>query len=547
MEPGVSRPERPRPAHPLMAVVDPRTETRQRIGRDRAPNLVAAAPAPARQPEHAPDDEELVGLVGPARDVPEELLRVQTHARARHPVRIEALTTVGADIVALVAAMCAGLVALALVSGAQANELANLERNIWFDLPFPVVTLGLFAVYGLYRQRRRRFRPRGFHDMGRFFHAVAAGALVTLGVGATIHRLTGRPEMASAQLFAIALATLVLVPLGRGGAHLLLRAHPSARTRVLIVGTGVVAELVRQHCAEDRGVEVVGMVDDDPAPGSDVLGTIDEVERLCDDLAIDRVLVTFSRSHPSGTVNKLRDLHMSVPISVVPRYFEIMSYRSQVDEIDGLPIIDVAPGRIGPGARFAKRSLDIVGSVVGLLILAPVIAALCVAIKISSKGPVFFGQVRIGRDGRAFKIWKFRTMRFGAQFQRHILGTPHPSGALLSKPESDPRVFPLGALLRRTSFDEVPQLFNVLRGDMSLVGPRPIVAEECDAFDDWASRRYEMRPGVTGLWQVSGRCALNREQRQQLDYLYVASWSILWDLRILWKTPAAVLRGRGAY
>ena len=258
------------------------------------------------------------------------------------------------------------------------------------------------------------------------------------------------------------------------------------------------------------------------------------------------MLVTFSRSHPSDTVEKLRHLHGAVPISVVPRYFELMSYRSQVDEIDGLPMIDVAPRRLGPGSRFVKRSLDVVGATLGLLILAPLLAV-AVSPSSSPRRGRRLRTDRIGRGGQAFTIWKLRTMRLGAESERHALAEATKANGKLFKLEEDPRVFRLGSFLRRTSLDEIPQLFNVLCGQMSLVGPRPFIPEESESFESWAERRFEMRPGVTGLWQVSGRSDLGHDQLQRLDYLYVASWSILWDLRILWKTPTAVLRRRGAY
>jgi exopolysaccharide biosynthesis polyprenyl glycosylphosphotransferase len=504
-----------------------------------APTLSTALPVPAEvgNGSHSERDDET--------DDAGRLTAMQ--ARARRSARIEAGATICVDLTALVGAMLVGLIALATVSGAEANSVSRLWQNLGFDLPFLLVTLILFAVYGLYRRRRRRLRPRGFHDVGPFFHAVAAGALLTLGVSVVIHRLTGHSEIASAQLFAIALATLVLVPVGRAASHSLLRNRPNLRTRVLIVGSGVVAEQVRRHCAVDPGVEVVGLLDDDPAPGSKVIGPITELSHVCDDLAVDRVLVTFSRSHPSGTIHELRNLYGTVPISVVPRYFELMSYRSQVDEIDGLPMIDVAPRLLGPGSRFIKRSLDVVGSALGFLVLAPVLVGAGLAIKLSSRGPMFFGQTRVGRDGQTFTIWKLRTMRLGAEAEHSALAAHLPTKRRLLKLEKDPRVFRVGSFLRRTSIDEIPQLLNVLRGEMSLVGPRPFIPEESGSFDGWASRRYEMRPGLTGLWQVSGRSDLSFDQLQQLDYLYVASWSILWDLRILWRTPAVVLRGRGAY
>ena len=465
----------------------------------------------------------------------------------RRSVQIETVAIVSADLMALVGATIFGLVALAPVTGTRANSLSRLSQNLRIDLIFPVVALIVFAAYGLYRQRRRRFRPRGFHDVGLFFHAVSASALATLGVGVLIHRVSGYREVTPGQLFAIALCALLLVPLSRGGANLVLWKYSKIRIRVLIVGTGVIAEQVRQHCAEDPGVEVVGMVDDNPSLGFNTLGSIADIAKICENHEIDRVIVTFSRSHPSETVKRLRELHGSVPISLVPRYFEVMSYRSQIDEIDGLPMVDIAPNLFGPMVLFIKRSLDIIGSIIGLLLLAPVLFVACITIKCSSKGPVFFGQVRVGRKGKAFRTWKLRTMHIGAETVHSSLAAEENGGTKLLKLQNDPRVFSVVRFLRRFSIDEIPQLFNVLCGEMSLVGPRPFIPEESDLFENWACRRYEMRPGITGLWQVSGRSDLSHDELQRLDYLYVASWSILWDLRILWKTPGIVLRARGAY
>ena len=468
-------------------------------------------------------------------------------ARVLRSARVDVVAMIAADLAALIAATVVGLVALAAVTGTKANSVSRLSHNLWLNLPMPAVVVAVFAAYGLYRQRRRRFVPRGFHDIGLFSHAVVAGAFATLGVGVMLHRLTGRPEVVPAQLLAITLAVFVAVPVGRGSCRMLLSLRPSIRTRVVIVGSGLVTAQVRQHLEHDRGVEIVGLVDDDPAPGTDILGSTADIASICRKLSIDRVLVTFSRSHPSETIAKLRTLHGSVAISIIPRYFELMSYRSQIDEIDGLPMIDVAPKIIGPVSRFAKRSLDIVGSFLSLCLLSPLLGLACVAIKVSSRGSILFGQTRIGRDGHAFTMWKLRTMRTGAELERAALADREGLQGDLFKLRDDPRIFPLGRFLRRTSIDEIPQLVNVLRGEMSLVGPRPFIPEEAKAFEGWAARRFEMRPGITGLWQVSGRSDLSHDQLQQLDYLYVASWSLLWDIRILWKTPAVVMRKRGAY
>jgi lipopolysaccharide/colanic/teichoic acid biosynthesis glycosyltransferase len=198
------------------------------------------------------------------------------------------------------------------------------------------------------------------------------------------------------------------------------------------------------------------------------------------------------------------------------------------------------------GARFLKRAFDIVMSSLILLILTPLIALVAVTIRMTSSGPVFFRQVRTGRNECTFSMLKFRTMNRGAEMSRNELEQLNESDGPLFKMRNDPRVTKIGRFLRRTSLDEIPQLINVWKGDMSLVGPRPFIVSESSMFEGWARKRFEVRPGMTGLWQVSGRNELSHMELARLDYLYVASWSFWWDINILWQTPTAVFRGRGA-
>jgi lipopolysaccharide/colanic/teichoic acid biosynthesis glycosyltransferase len=177
----------------------------------------------------------------------------------------------------------------------------------------------------------------------------------------------------------------------------------------------------------------------------------------------------------------------------------------------------------------------------------PLWVLVAAAVKLSSPGPVLFHQDRMGRGGKQFRIYKFRTMRVGADVEKAALATANEVDGPLFKIKRDPRVTPIGRVLRATSLDEFPQLINVVKGDMSLVGPRPFVVPESAQIDGWAARRYDVRPGMTGLWQVSGRNDLAFDELRRLDYAYVASWSLLWDLKIMWQTPASVLRRRGAY
>jgi exopolysaccharide biosynthesis polyprenyl glycosylphosphotransferase len=237
-----------------------------------------------------------------------------------------------------------------------------------------------------------------------------------------------------------------------------------------------------------------------------------------------------------------------VQVSIVPRYFEIFTSQAILDDVEGMPVVTLPPMRLGRSARVLKRGVDLVVSGAALLVLAPVFGVVALLIRLDSKGPVFFRQPRRGRLGSTFHIVKFRSMRMGAEQQRsEVLHMNEVDGPLFKIKGKDPRVTRIGAFMRKTSIDELPQLWNVLRGDMSLVGPRPFVVYEADQITGWATRRLDMTPGITGLWQVLGRNDIPFEEMTKLDYLYVTNWSLWWDLKIMAQTIPVVLGKRGAY
>ncbi|MDX6350689.1 MAG: hypothetical protein QOF84_5479 [Streptomyces sp.] len=201
---------------------------------------------------------------------------------------------------------------------------------------------------------------------------------------------------------------------------------------------------------------------------------------------------------------------------------------------------------LGSGAETVKRIIDVMGAAVLITLLSPVLIAAAVAITLDSRGPVLFRQRRTGQHGREFHVLKLRTMRVGSERQRQALAASNETDGHLFKIREDPRVTRTGRWLRRFSLDELPQLFNVLMGHMSLVGPRPLPLED-SAFTGEARHRLRVRPGLTGLWQISGRSDLSWDETLRLDLTYVDTWSLRLDLRILARTPAAVLRGNGAY
>jgi exopolysaccharide biosynthesis polyprenyl glycosylphosphotransferase len=293
-------------------------------------------------------------------------------------------------------------------------------------------------------------------------------------------------------------------------------------------------------------VNFVGFVDDNPLGRSDVLGELEDLPDLCREFSVARVVVCFSRTHPERTTEMLKSLAGQVGVSIVPRYYELITSRSHVEDLSGLPMLDIAPASLSVGSRFLKRSFDIVASSVILMVLAPAWLVVAAIVKATSPGPVFFRQVRTGRNEQPFAMMKFRTMYRDAESRRDELDHLNEVDGPLFKVQNDPRVTRVGRFLRRTSLDEFPQLINVWKGDMSLVGPRPFVVSEAMKIEGWARKRFEARPGMTGLWQVSGRNELSHLELCRLDYLYVASWSFWWDMQILWQTPSTIFRGRGA-
>jgi exopolysaccharide biosynthesis polyprenyl glycosylphosphotransferase len=323
--------------------------------------------------------------------------------------------------------------------------------------------------------------------------------------------------------------------------------------RTLIVGSGPEAGLVfrKLKTHPEYGLQVVGFLDGEageplPAP---VLGSPADVAQVVEDYEIDRVLLASSVGSHEDTLDLVRTVRRpDVQVSIVPRYFEIFTSHAILDDVEGMPVVTLPPMRLGRSARVLKRGFDMVVSATALLLLAPLLGIVALAIRLDGPGPVFFRQPRRGRLGSTFRIVKFRSMRIGAEQQRSdVLHMNEVDGPLFKIKGKDPRVTRVGAFIRKTSIDELPQLWNVLRGEMSLVGPRPFVVYEADQITGWATRRLDMTPGITGLWQVLGRNDIPFEEMTKLDYLYVTNWSIWWDFKILCQTIPVVLGKRGAY
>ena len=236
---------------------------------------------------------------------------------------------------------------------------------------------------------------------------------------------------------------------------------------------------------------------------------------------------------------------LGVRVSVLPRLLEAVGSSSTFDEIDGITLLGVRQYGLSRSSELLKRLMDLAGATVGLVLLAPALLALTIAIKLDSRGPLFFRQPRVGRGGRTFHMIKFRSMVHGADRVKAQLRQQNEVEGGLFKIREDPRITRVGRFLRHTSIDELPQLLNVVMGHMSLVGPRPLVPDEDALIEGWQRRRLAVKPGMTGLWQIFGSSRIPMNEMVKIDYLYGANWSIWLDMKILLRTVPYVLRGRG--
>ena len=324
--------------------------------------------------------------------------------------------------------------------------------------------------------------------------------------------------------------------------------------RVLVIAgtegaTRLSQELAQAPYAGLHVVDVVTLQTDGDDDEADRARLIEAVVPRAQTVGADTIIVDESARLSADSMRRLGwSLEQTqIDLVVAPRMTEIAGPRLHVRTVEGLPLLHLEQPAFVGGARFLKDAFDTLVSFIGLLLLIPVFAVLAVVIAVSDPGPVFYRQKRIGQDGRPFTCWKFRTMVVGADSLKDDLSDLNEKDAVTFKISDDPRITRVGRFLRRWSIDELPQLVNVLRGQMSLVGPRPPLAEEVAQYENFEHRRLLVKPGLTGLWQVSGRADLSWEDSVRLDLYYVENWSFALDLLILARTVNVVIKGQGAY
>jgi exopolysaccharide biosynthesis polyprenyl glycosylphosphotransferase len=478
----------------------------------------------AAPPVEAPADFHVAGSGMPAREV---LRRDQLFRRSL-----------------LVADLTAFVLAVAILAEFSQRSV----RITWVGIA------GLLAVFvgtkiiGLYDRDEALLHKTTLDEAPKLFQVATLGALCAWLAGGFI---IGGGILGRGEALVLWLLLLVLLVVARGSARAFALSLAPVE-RCLFIGDRQSAETIRSKLDDDHGLkaELVGAIDPNEAPLWAADGAsaarLGEIRVLARDLDVQRAVVAPDGFEPEKMLDLFCTLEaIGVKVSVLPRMLEVVGSSVEFDDLHGVMVMGIKRFALTRSSTFVKRSFDLVGTGLGLLAIAPVMAAIALAIKLDSRGPVFFKQRRVGRHGRHFEVYKFRTMIPDADALKESLRSRNEAKDGLFKIADDPRITRVGKLLRKTSLDELPQLFNVIRGEMSLVGPRPLVVDEDQHVKGWYRRRLELMPGITGPWQILGPARVPLREMGAMDYLYVANWSLWGDVKILLRTVSHVLARRG--
>jgi exopolysaccharide biosynthesis polyprenyl glycosylphosphotransferase len=426
---------------------------------------------------------------------------------------------------------------------------ASLQPSMLLALPI-VVLLG--KLLGLYDRDELVFHKSTLDEAPHHFQLAGLYTLLTWLLSSFV--IDGAfTRSAGAALW---LAAFLLTSSFRFTARELARAVAPAERCMIIGRSGTRMRLAGKLTAARPGTEVVGYLplEDERRAHASWNGAdrrrraldLDDLPELVRQLDVHRVIMIPGEAGGDTLVDAVARAKASgVKVSILPRMFEVVGSSVEFDDIDGVTVLGVRRFGLGRSSERVKRMMDLIGAGLGLLLMAPLLAAVAITIKLDSRGPVFYRQWRIGRDGRPFRMFKFRSMVQDADDLKAQLAEMNVAGGGLFKVIDDPRITRVGRLIRKFSIDELPQLLNVLHGEMSLVGPRPLVPDEDDRVDGRFRRRLRLVPGMTGPWQILGPTRVPLTEMVGIDYLYGANWSLWLDVKILLRTLGHVLRRQG--
>lgn len=458
-----------------------------------------------------------------------------------------------ADMAGLMVAFFVAVVLFGRGGDGSGDAIPVAEEIVVFVLTLPLWALGA-KLFGLYDRDEERANHSTVDDLVRVFLLVTVGVFVVTHLAQVTN--TADPDVTKSTVFWA--SAIVFMSAGRVVARAVGRRRLAYAQNTVIVGAGDVGQLIGRKLLQhpEYGINLIGFVDAEPRTlrpdlnGLPILGTPADLDRVVEWNCVDRVVFAFASDVYAESVDIVRTLRdKGVQVDVVPRLFEVMGPRIEVHTVEGIPLVGLPPVSIPRSSRVIKRSLDVALASFGLLVATPLLAVIAILIKRDSPGPAFFRQTRLGKGMREFTLLKFRTMRVDADDSPHrefiaktMSASATPSASGLYKLERSDSVTRVGRWLRKTSLDELPQLVNVLRGDMSLVGPRPCLPYETEHFAAHHFDRFLVPAGITGLWQVSARAHSTFGEALDLDVLYAHSWSFGLDLSLLARTPLQLLR-----
>jgi exopolysaccharide biosynthesis polyprenyl glycosylphosphotransferase len=434
--------------------------------------------------------------------------------------------------------------------GAFVLTVALSRRSLqltWVGIAGVPILVVCAKLTGLYDRDETLLRKTTLDEAPKLLQLATLCALVAWLAGGLFVR--GTLDRHEAMFLWLALAALLIMARAVSRA-VSLRLAPSERC--LFIGDDLSAETIRSKLTGHGGVkaEVVAHLDlDKVAPWStDTFSEarLAEIRDLAQTLDVHRAIIAPRSVDAGEMLNLVRTLKaVGVRVSVLPRLLEVVGSSVEFDDLHGVTVMGVRRFDLTRSSAAFKRAFDLLGASLGLLAVSPLLIAIAVAIKLDSRGPVFFRQLRVGRHGHRFYMLKFRTMVPDAEALKDALRHRNEAQEGLFKIAEDPRVTRVGRLLRRSALDELPQLLNIVRGEMSLVGPRPLVIDEDQRIEGWHRRRLELMPGMTGPWQILGPSRVPLREMVAIDYLYVANWSLWSDVKILLRTVPHVLGRRG--
>jgi len=425
---------------------------------------------------------------------------------------------------------------------------ARGHRFVWGLVALPVMLI-LFKLYGLYDRDVKRISHSTVDDLPWLFHATVIGALIVW----LFSRLTPLHRLDFAEIVLFGIGVMLLVTTARVIARTSARRVLGWEAALLVGGGDMAQALVNKLAAHpEYRLRVIGRLSrahtdhDSARPDLPRLGSLEDLEDVAALSGATRVVFSARDVDESELERVLQRCRASsLKVSVLPGLADVLGPGVEIDDVEGVTVLGVNPPWLPRSSRAMKRAMDIAVAASLLLLSAPVMVASAIVIKLDSSGPIFFAQERVGKGGRRFRLFKLRTMVVDAEARRAQLLAQSTDPDWL-KLERDPRVTRVGRRLRRLSLDELPQLWNVLRGEMSMVGPRPLIPTEDDRVLGWARGRLDLTPGITGYWQVLGRTRIPFEEMVKLDYLYVMNWSLWEDARLMFRTLPVVVGGHGA-